>query len=437
MTRESEKRDSEEQAAILGGAGVPSWVKVLVTLCGLGLVLPMPVVLLGYCCIGTAPAYPGGALGLVTAIFVGVVCGGGMLRHGAASLEGKPSRPLRLPPVWALVGGFIITFVVAMELARVEWVAHILAPWFIVAAAALIPLTAVAWAVDSHPEGVTWRRALVAFSAGATVSSSLALILGWLIPYFILWGILDLGEPIRRAFERLMALLAGREVARALTDPFFLLAMVQYAIAAPLIEEFTKSLVILPLVRRISRREGFLLGVAAGAGFAFLEDLVYTAGAGARWSGTLATRALGAAVHPLCTGMAVMAWHALLRPDPEDADRATRRRHWARWFGMALAAHGVWNGSILIWSVLSGTPFFGETRYTWVVGTSIAVGLLALLAVEGAAAAWGIWALSRRLRGAEVAARRVLPEMPVERAIALWAVVCLLVLLPLGLALLR
>ncbi len=436
--------NSREQAPAPGGAGVPQWVKVLVTLWGLGLVLPMPVVLLGYCCVGTTPAYvysagvPRETLGLVTAIFVGAVCGGGMLWHGAASLQGKPSRPLRLLPAWALVGGFVVAMGTALGLAQVDWAAPLLAPWFIVAAAALMPLAAVAWALDDYPEGVTWRRALAAFAAGATASALLALILEYLAPYFILWGVLDLGDSFRRAAERFAALLAGRAVARALTDPFFLISLARYAIAVPLIEEFAKSLVVLPLVRHVSRREAFLLGAAAGAGFAILEDLVYAASAGARWGGAVAIRALGAAVHPLCTGMAALAWHALLRPDSEEADRAARWRGWARWFGMALAVHGVWNGSILVWSALSGTPIFGEIQRTRVVGTGIAVGLLALLTVEGAAAAWGIRSLSRRLRGAEVAARRwVLPEMPVERAIALWAVACLVVLLPLGLALLR
>ncbi len=425
-------------------AVAPRWAKVLVILWGLVLLLPVPVFILGYCCATTALASGEGGgnltggLGLVTALFVGAICGGGMLWHGAASLRGKPSRPLRLPPAWALVGGFVVAMGTALGLARLRWVAPILAPWFIVAAAVLMPLAALVLAVDDRPERVTWRWALVAFAAGATVSTTLTLILGWLTPFFIVWEILDLEEPIRRAAERFAALLAGREVARALTDPFFLLMMVQYAVLTPLIEEFAKSVVVLPLIRRVSRREAFLLGAAAGTGFAVLEDLVYALDAGSGWSGSLAVRALGAAVHPLCTGMAALAWHALLQPDPESADRATRWRLWARLFGMALAAHGIWNGSILLWSALSGTPLFGVVQHTRVIGTGIAVGLLALLGVEGAAAAWGVRTMSRRLQGAEVAARRwALPEMPEERAIALWAVVCLIVLLPLGLALLR
>ncbi len=439
--RRPEDPGAEERSPV--GDGVPRWAKALVMFWGLLVVLPVPLLGLALCCIivDAFSPYPRTEEALMVFVLfaVGAFCGGGMFWHGMEALQGKPSRSLRLPPVWLLVGTFVVVMVTGLGLARVPVAASLLAPPFILAAAALVPIAAVAWAVDGRPEGLTWRRALVAFSAGATVSALLALVLEWLVPYAVLRGILDLGEPIRRAVEEVVHLLAGREVARALTHPAFLIGMFQYAAVAPLVEETVKSVVLLPLLwgRRdgrplLSQREAFLLGTAAGAGFAVLEDLVYVLMAGEEWGGVLAVRALGSAVHPLGTGLAALTWYALR------AGRGKERPpRWAAGFGLALLQHGIWNGGILLWSALSGTPFFGILQETRVVGMGIAVGLLALLAVWGVAAAWGLRVVSRNLAGEEARPYPILPEVPTERAIALWAVAALLVLLPLGLALLR
>lgn len=425
--------------------GVPRWAKALVIFWGLLLLLPVPFLVLALCCAVIAVSHYGGprleeTLGLFVAFAVGAVCGGGMFWHGVLSLSGKTSRPLRLPPVWALVGGFVVVMATALGLAQVPVAGALLAPPFILAAAALLPLAAVAWAVDNRPEGLTWRWAVGAFGAGATVSVLLALVLEFLIPYVVLWGLLDLGEPIRRALEEFTRLLAGREVARALTRPVFLIGMAQYAVVAPIVEEFTKSVVLLPLLwgrgehRPVrSRREAFLLGTVAGAGFAIVENLVYALAGG--WGSVLAVRALGAAIHPLGTGLTALTWYTL-NPYP----KWPRPPRWAAGFGLAVAQHGMWNGGILLWSALSGTSFFGIVEEVRVIGAGIAVGLLALLAVGGAAAAWGLRVISQGLAEEETRRRPLslsLPEVPLERAVALWAVICLIVLLPLGLALLR
>jgi len=400
--------------------GAPRWAKWLAVFWGLALLmLVMPT----FCCAGEG-------LFLFSGLVLGGLCGGGLFWHGIRALNGKPSRPLRMPAIWILAGTWVLSLTTALGLTAAGRVGEFVASPFVTLAAILPPLIAVALALNHRPEGVTWRRGLAAFAAGASVSTLLALILEVLVPYFVLWGILDWGEPIRRALEEFTALLAGREVARALTRPFFLVAMADYAVAAPVIEEFAKSLVVLPLLRRVSRRDAFLLGAAAGAGFAFLENMVYVVFGEPDWGGILVTRALGAAVHPLGTGLMALAWQALLRGEAP--------HRWVRWAGAAIAQHGVWNGGILLWSALSGTSFLGIIQETRVVGMEVAAGLLALLAVAGAAAAWSLRTLSRYLAGREeVTLSLSLPEVPTERAVALWAVVSLIVLLPLGLALLK
>jgi len=398
--------------------GVPRWAKWLAVLWGLVLLMLM------------MPLCYADALFSCSGLVLGGLCGGGLFWHGIRALTGKPSRPLRLPAVWVLVGAWALSLVTALRLASGGMIGEFVASPFVALAAALPPLIAVALALNSRPEGMTWRRGLSAFAAGASVSTLLALILEVLVPYFVLWDILDWGEPIRRALEEFTALLAGREVARALTRPFFLIAMANYSVVGPVIEEFTKSLVVLPLLRRVSRRDAFLLGATAGAGFAFLENMVYVIFGRLDWGGILVTRALGAAVHPLGTGLMALAWQALLHGEAP--------HRWMRWAGGAIAQHGVWNGGILLWSALSGTSFLGIIQETRVIGMEVAAGLLALLAVAGAAAAWSLRSLSRYLAGREdVTLSLSLPEVPTERAVALWAVVSLIVLLPLGLALLK
>ncbi|MBU0705138.1 MAG: hypothetical protein KKC18_14895, partial [Chloroflexi bacterium] len=95
-------------------------------------------------------------------------------------------------------------------------------------------------------------------------------------------------------------------------------------------------------------------------------------------------------------------------------------------------------GGLVLWMALSGAAFFvpepWEADVMWV---SIAVGMLALVALEGVALWVGMRALSRRLEPPEAAATPAGEELPTERVIALWAIVCLAVLLPVGMAVLR
>jgi RsiW-degrading membrane proteinase PrsW (M82 family) len=345
-----------------------------------------------------------------------------------------------------VIGGFVLALATGLGLWQAGALAPLLSPWFIVTAAALPPLAAVVWMVDGRPGWLTWRRAGVAFSAGATVSVLLAIVLEILGPYTILWLLLDLGEPVLDAIEGLLDLLAGGEVAHALTSPGFLAALFGLALVAPLAEEFTKPLVVLPLLagtethpasRLESRRDVFLLGAAAGAGFAALENVIYALVGGRYWGGILVVRALGAAVHPLGAGLTALAWHAVLK-----RDRASRKKpgFWIGCVGLAVGQHALWNGGLALWVALSGATFFGpEPWEANVMGVTIAVGLLALIALEGAALWMGARVLSRQLDpGLHKATRPPAGEaVPTERAIALWAVVCLLVLLPVGLAALQ
>jgi RsiW-degrading membrane proteinase PrsW (M82 family) len=356
-----------------------------------------------------------------------------MLCASSTALADRPSRQLRLPPLWAAIGAFVITLAIGLRLWLVEGLAPLLGPWFVIAAAALPPVAAVIWAADGRPGWLTWRRAGVAFSGGVTISVPLAILLEILVPTIVIGLLLDLGEPVLDALGELVDLLTGGRVARALTSRGFIIALVELAVVAPLIEELAKPLIVLPLLKGLkSRRDAFLLGVAAGAGFAVLENVIYALFGGRYWGGILTVRALGTAVHPLGTGLTAVAWHALLNREP-----GTDKR-WIGAFGLAVVQHAVWNGGLALWMALSGAAFFGPQPWEAnVMGVGIAVGMLALIALEGVALWIGLRALSRRLDHAVAVEALIAEEIPTERAIALWAVACLVVLLPVGLAVLQ
>ena len=427
-------------------------LKWLVTLWGFILLLPGLLAILGYCLLAVmlleeAPeALP---LGISLAVFLAVTLGGGGLTvyQGLQALSKRSSRPLRLPPLWAVGGGFALALAIGLGLQRVEICAPLLFPLCLMVAALAPPLAAVGWMVDRQPGTLTWRRAGVAFVGGATVSVVLAIILEVLLPGVVLLLVLDLAEPVLNGLEGLFDALAGREVAKVLTSPGFLFALVELAVVAPLVEETVKPLITLPLLRHLERpRDALLLGAAAGAGFAVLENVLY-ATAGLRiWAGILAVRALGAAVHPLGTGLVTLGWHGLLRGRlgacPEPRRRASRR--WLSGYGLAIGIHALWNGGSTLLLALAGARFFGETPpEVDVLGATVAGSLLALLAVEGVAVFVGARALARRLaipegheESVEFSRSAVLP-LPTDQAMVIWALVCLLALLPVGLAVLQ
>jgi RsiW-degrading membrane proteinase PrsW (M82 family) len=413
-------------------------VKWLVTLAGLALLLPGLPALIGVCALALVvldgDSTSAFNFGLSWFLFLAVTlgCGGAVAFHGARALKGLPSRPLRLPPTWALGGGFFVALAVGLGLRSVRLCAPIGFPPLFVAAVLLPPVAAVAWMVDRRPGELTWRRAAVAFAAGATVSVGLAFVLEMLLPgvaLALVWGLADLVLP---ALEGLISALAGGDVADALTSPGFLFALVQLALIAPLVEELVKPLVTLPLLKRLAQpRDALLIGAVAGAGFAALEDVIY-AGLGLPiWAGILVVRALGAAIHPLGAALTAWGWRDLLHRQPGAG------RRWLARYGLAVGVHALWNGGSLLVLTLVGANFFGTPPpEVDVLGVTAGGALLALLAVEGAAVWVGARALARRFLPAEATP----PEregLSFERAIAVWAVVCLLVLAPVGLAALR
>jgi hypothetical protein len=200
------------------------------------------------------------------------------------------------------------------------------------------------------------------------------------------------------------------------------------AVIAPLVEELIKPLPLLPLLGRLANaRDAMLVGMLVGAGFAAVENILYATLFGSAWSGVLAVRALGAALHPFGAGLMAVAWWRVLRQEPGAATG------WVQNYGLAAGVHVLWNATCVVAAAVAQALAAGwEVQ---LLGVTDAALLLALLALEGAGL---LVALRVVARHAEVASEESGVAGPItglasDRAIAVWGLVCLVVLLPVGL----
>jgi RsiW-degrading membrane proteinase PrsW (M82 family) len=371
-------------------------------------------------------------LGLAVPAFTGLA-GGGLVAFFAARSMGKsPPKPLRLPPTWALGGGFVITLAAGLGLWQAGLSQAFLMPICAAVAAALAPVAVVGWLVGRRPGGITARRGWVGFGLGATASTSLAYILNTLLPAAILFLVFGLADELLPLAEDLLDALRFGPLTEEFMSPWFLVALVEIAVIAPLVEELVKPLALLPLLKRLdSPRDALLLGALAGAGFAAVENLLYAAFSGSAWGGLVAARAMGVALHPFGAALMAVAWWGVLRREPGAAS------HWGRNYGLAVGAHALWNGTCIVAATVANAWFQG-----WEVeslGISNGAVLLALLAVEGIGLLVALRALARQTEPLTEEDEAVAPPpaLPTERAIAAWGLVCLVVLVPVGLGVLR
>jgi RsiW-degrading membrane proteinase PrsW (M82 family) len=130
-----------------------------------------------------------------------------------------------------------------------------------------------------------------------------------------------------------------------LASPWVIVLLVDVSVAAPLVEELGKA-----LGARVgagsagieSREDAFIAGAAAGAGFAIIENVLYAslgAAFGGPWPAIIVVRSLGAAVHPLATGLVMLGWW--------NAGRGGGGRAFARGYLSGAGVHAIWNAAVV------------------------------------------------------------------------------------------
>jgi RsiW-degrading membrane proteinase PrsW (M82 family) len=462
MSDSEQNRTPEMARTQPAESAAPLWLRRFVQVAGLILlIVGLPVAVNLLCLVPLALLTSNGldvmtyGVASLTFALLTVGLGGAAFLHANNSLHNKPSKPLRLPsPPLLLVGGFLLLIALGLTLNEDNSGSGIFLPPLLVVCAILPPLWAVAWMIpparfsqvkeqaedDSAMENtqantgqpsLSWRRGLMSFAGGATVGVFIAIALEILLPVIVLSLVFNLADSLSDNFRVLFRALSNTQVAEALTNPGFIFIFVQIAVIAPLAEELAKPLVTLPLLRHLSKQQAFWVGALAGAGFAALENVIYATSGLSIWAGILVVRALGGALHPLGSGLVAQGWWDVLHGEKDSGVS------WLKRFGTAVAMHAAWNGSSLLVITLGGARFFGELPPEIdLLGLSAAGTTLAFLLILGIGALWIGRAFGHNkpilaMESAELTEGRYLPS---DRALALWAVVCLMALVPAGIA---
>lgn len=421
--------------------------KRLIQAAGTLLILPGIVITLGAFCSGALSLLRNSSDGINSSIPVIIsetmavlTLGVGLtiFSHADQSLKGKPSHSLHLPPLIVLMGIFLFLTLLGALIGQ-SILVGLLFPPLLLLLAALPPLWAVSW-FTPNPETtksqLTWRRGLVAFCGGATVSVFLAIVLEILVPLVILSLIFNATHSVLDRLNELLIQGGSSGLGRALTDPAFIYLFIQLAIIAPLVEELVKPLVTLPLLRNLNRQEAFWVGALAGAGFAALENVIYAGSGLSIWAGILMVRALGGALHPLGSGLVTIGWRDVLQGQPHALEK------WFKQYGLAVLIHAIWNGGSLLVVTIGGAQFFGVLpAQVGILGLSMAGTTLVFLLILGITALWigRAYGHNRPLMTVPAADTDAPSEGMAlsDRAVALWALGCLLAIVPMGIAGLR
>ena len=278
---------------------------------------------------------------------------------------------------------------------------------FVAAAAAPV---AVLLAVLGRTGGRPLPRAL----AGGAIAGPLVAVAGHAIVFAFaaafLLGFLDSGR------ELLDSLRVDPRITDVLSSPWVLLLLVDVSVVAPLTEETGKALGA-RFARPATRGEAFVAGVTAGTGFAIVENVLYaTMGAlfGGPWAAIVVARAMGAAVHPLATGLVMTGWW--------DARHGRGGAALARGFFAGAGVHAVWNGAMVA-LVVAGTAI----RVNGAPGMTGAASL-AFTGALGAVAAAVLWVVTEAVADGRDPATAVRPSE--ARTVAAWVLLAASLLVP-------
>jgi len=366
-------------------------------------------------------------LGSAAVSYLGIVIGPLALIHGFNSLSGKISKPLKFPPFYF---GWIIFAVIlglGSSLLNFNILTGFLFPMVFVLGAALPSLAVLAWVYRKLAWPLTWRQTAMAFIAGSTISIVVAIFLETVLP----WLAFLLITPLQKFAYGFASLGWGTSglIQRLFTSPFIIVFMIATALEAPIPEEFAKVLG-LPMFGRgriKTEQQAFAIGLACGAGFAVLENMLYEGlyaqANGWTWGGVTLLRGVGAVLHPLCSGLVALGWFRMKEQGTPRLSKA---------YLAAVGLHTLWNGGFQPLLYLTGLETFGEANVT-IYGESLGLLLVIYLVLLSA----GLWVLLRRMvkslsTGVEV---DLTAGLQTRRAMAAWALVCVLVIVILGAAL--
>ncbi len=403
---------------------IPFWLKQ--TLAIVSLVALLPGIMGGFCftCLafvlaldGDADAIQVGLLGFVImALTIGA--GGAIGRHSLNSIKGLKSNPLQLPTRGKLIGGLALYIIVGGIIFQSDVFAGLFLPVTLLVATALPALIAISWFMKQPVTGVTKRRGMVAFAGSIWISLAGIIIIQILLllgvslfavnPEGAMTGYLDWFEDMFKP-----------DIGRALSKQNVSLLLIQITIILPIIGTLTKALVTLPLLGQLSRRETFLIGALAGAGFAWLENSLFVLFWPEIWLQTLIIQALGCAIHPLGAGLMALGWQDLLK------EKSIAWPNWLAYFGITSGLHAIWNLGFLLILLMSGKSL---QLYGFIIGAILILPIISVITL------WIGRSMVLQINNihifqSESESDRITVS---NQAIAIWALVGILAIVPIG-----
>lgn len=356
----------------------------------------------------------------VSVLAVSGLAGAIMAWIGWRRYSGVRSVVARLPGPW----WFALLFVLALGLGELVLGTRV-APWIFpplhVLASVAPPLFFLTLAATlARPSGVIVQRRdlMLQVAGGAVFATGLALVIEVVAVVLLLVAAALIITLTPGGSERLQTLAAQLSQPDILRDPVFLQSLLNsplvligaggvIAVAAPLIEEFSKSVGV--LIFGASRRhflpaEAFLWGVAAGAGFAMTETMFNTVSALPAWGAPVTMRAATAVVHCLAAGLMGLGWQAWFS--------GARRWRLATYYALAVAIHGLWNAVAALASAMQLQGAFNQNLLLGAGGVLLMFALGGLFIINSGLFVY----FSRRLGQAPVEVWAPLsPDVPLER----------------------
>lgn len=336
---------------------------------------------------------------------LGLGVGGALAWAGYRGVRERQSRPFRPGPgwVWGCLAGLGLTLIVGQVILSFGLLAPVTFPLFHVLGItipAILILVLVAQGLK-HTNPVPTQGQMVgqiawgAFGTTALAFSleALAAAMG-LVVVVVIFALSPGGLAQLNELQTLLAdpaiLQDPQTIARWLLKPAILLPVaVILVVVAPLIEEAAKSLGV-PLLawgigRKPSPAQGWLGGMAVGAGFAITEGLFNSAASLPFWAGIALLRVGATAMHMLTAGLTGQGWA-----------RTLTSRRLTPLLGSYLASvtlHGLWNAmTVLI--VVSSLWMVAQPGDAFMVtggGVGILVGVTGLILLAATIVGVGVY----------------------------------------------
>jgi RsiW-degrading membrane proteinase PrsW (M82 family) len=370
----------------------------------------------------------GQQIGVMAAIFLGLGCGSLALVHGFGSLFAWPSRIFRLPPAYFFWIVFGLALGLGNALLNSRTATNYVFPFIFLLGAALPTFAVLTYGARKLGGPATWRQVALMFVAGSTISVLVAILLESALPALAYL----LFSPLRSLADGFSWLSFGAPglIERIFFSPLIVVFLIFTAVQAPIPEEFAKAIGPSLIGARIqNERQAFLIGLASGAGFAILENMLYEGlyaqWNGWSWGGIALLRGFGSILHPLCTGIIAL---AIFRARANGKD-------WLRTVGpaylLSVGLHTLWNGGFEPLVYLTGLDYMiGEGPSFSLYGTSVQ-GILILFLF---ALSVGLWLYFNRIltrlgQGLEV---ELVPLLVSRRALAGMTLTAVAVFVPIG-----